>query len=50
MKKKTPKKNSIDGSNLPDSKIAELLDRCAISVKGIKSKTKKKKKDGKQEQ
>ena len=48
--KKIPKKNSIDGSNLPDSKIAELLDRCAISVKGIKSKTKKKKKDGKQEQ
>ena len=47
--KKIPKKNSIDGSNLPDSKLAELLDRCAISVKGIKSKTKKKKKDGKQE-
>lgn len=42
MKKKTPKKNSIDGANLPDSRLVELLDRCIISVKDIKSKTKKK--------
>ena len=42
MKKKTPKKNSIDGSNLPDSRLVELLDRCAISVKDIKVRTKKK--------
>ncbi|MBQ0088508.1 MAG: hypothetical protein KBT27_04155 [Prevotellaceae bacterium] len=48
--KKIPKKNSIDGTNLPDSKIAELLDRCVISVKGIKGKSKKRKKDGKQDQ
>ena len=41
MKKKTPKKNSIDGANLPDSRLVELLDRCAISVKDIKVKKKK---------
>ena len=41
-KKKFPKKNSIDGSNLPDSRLVELLDRCAISVKDIGKKTKKK--------
>lgn len=41
-KKKLPKKNSIDGSNLPDSRLVELLDRCAISVKDIGKKTKKK--------
>jgi len=46
MKKKIPKKNSIDGSNLPDSRLVELLDRCIISVKDIKCKPKKKKKDG----
>ena len=46
MKKKTPKKNSIDGTNLPDSRLVELLDRCIISVKDIKRKTKKNKKDG----
>lgn len=48
--KKIPKKNSIDGTNLTDSKIAELLDRCVISVRGIKGKSKKRKKDGKQDQ
>ena len=42
MAKKTPKKNSIDGTNLPDSRLVELLDRCVISVKDIKRKTKKK--------
>ena len=47
MKKKTPKKNSIDGSNLPDSRLVELLDRCAISVKDIKVRTKKKDQNGK---
>lgn len=47
MKNKISKKNSIDGENLPDSRLVELLDRCVISVKGIKSKSKKKDKDGK---
>jgi hypothetical protein len=47
--KKTPKKNSIDGDHLPDSRLVELLDRCAISVKGIKTQNKKKKKDGTQQ-
>lgn len=47
MKKKNPKKNSIDGTNLPDSRLVELLDRCIISVKDIKCKIKKKKHDGK---
>ena len=46
MKKKTPKKNSIDGTNLPDSRLVELLDRCIISVKDIKCKKKKKEKNG----
>ena len=46
MKKKTPKKNSIDGANLPDSRLVELLDRCIISVKDIKRKKKKKEQDG----
>ena len=46
MKKKTPKKNSIDGMNLPDSRLVELLDRCVISVKDIKSRTKKKENNG----
>jgi hypothetical protein len=46
MKKKIPKKNSIDGTNLPDSCLVELLDRCIISIKDIKRKTKKKKQDG----
>ena len=49
MKKKTPKKNSIDGANLPDSRLVELLDRCAISVKDIKVKTKKKEQKGKKD-
>ena len=47
MKKKTPKKNSIDGANQPDSRLVELLDRCAISVKDINVKTKKKDQNGK---
>ena len=46
MKKKIPKKNSIDGTNLPDSCLVELLDRCIISVKDIKRRTKKKEQDG----
>ena len=46
MKKKTPKKNSIDGANLPDSRLVELLDRFIISVKDIKRKKKKKEQDG----
>lgn len=46
MKKRIPKKNSIDGSNLPDSRLVELLERCAISVKDIKGKPKKKTQDG----
>lgn len=46
MKKKIPKKNSIDGENLPDSRLVELLDRCAISVKDICMEPKKNKKDG----
>ena len=46
MKKKTPKKNSIDGANLPDSRLVELLDRCIISVKDIKRKKKKKEQNG----
>ena len=41
------KKISIDGVNLPDSRLVELLDRCAISVKGIEENTKKQKQDGK---
>ena len=45
--KKRSKKNSIDGVNLPDSRLVELLDRCAISVKGIEKNTKKQKQDGK---
>lgn len=45
MKKKS-KKNSIDGANLPDSRLVELLDRCVISVKGIVRKTKRQRKDG----
>ena len=43
MKKKIPKKNSIDGVNLPDSRLVELLDRCIISVRDIKSQKKEKK-------
>ena len=35
MKKRISKKNSIDGENLPDSRLEELLDRCIISVKDI---------------
>ena len=46
MKKKVPKKNSIDGANLPDSRLVELLDRCIIAVKDIKCKKKKKEKNG----
>ena len=46
MKKKNSKKNSIDGVNLPDSRLVELLDRCIISVKDIKRRTKKKEQDG----
>ena len=46
MKKKIPKKNSIDGANLPDSRLVELLDRCIISVKDIKRKKKKKEQNG----
>ena len=46
MKKKIPKKNSIDGTNLPDSRLVELLDRCIISVKDIKRKKKKKEQNG----
>ena len=45
--KKRSKKNSIDGVNLPDSRLVELLDRCAIYVKGIEENTKKQKQDGK---
>lgn len=45
--KKRSKKNSIDGANLPDSRLVELLDRCAISVKDIEKRTKKQKQDGK---
>ena len=46
--KKIPKKNSIDGVNLPDSRLVELLDRCKISVKDILKKPQNKnKKDGK---
>ena len=43
--KKVPKKNSIDGANLPDSRLVELLDRCAITVKDIT--TKKQNQNGK---
>ena len=46
MKKKIPKKNSIDGANLPDSRLVELLDRCIISVKDIKRKKKKEEQNG----
>lgn len=45
--KKRSKKNSIDGTNLPDSRLVELLDRCAISVKDIEKNSKKQKQDGK---
>ena len=34
---KKTKKNSIDGVNLPDSRLVELLDRCAISVKDVRT-------------
>ena len=46
MKKKNSKKNSIDGVNLPDSRLVELLDRCIISIKDIKRRTKKKEQNG----
>ena len=45
--KERSKKNSIDGLNAPDSRLVELLDRCAISVKDIEKRTKKQKQDGK---
>lgn len=45
--KKRSKKNSIDGAGLPDSRLVELLDRCAISVKDIKTDSKQQKQDGK---
>ncbi len=45
--KKRSKKNSIDGTNLPDSRLVELLDRCAISVKDIETNKKKQNQDGK---
>ena len=45
--KKIPKKYSIDGENLPDSRLVELLDRCVISVKHVTKTPKNKKKDGK---
>ena len=32
--------------NLPDSRLVELLDRCIISVKDIKRRTKKKENNG----
>lgn len=41
--KKNRRKNSIDGVNLPDSRLAELLDRCVISIKDVKKHSKKKK-------
>ena len=44
---KKTKKNSIDGVNLPDSRLVELLDRCAISVKGVRTDIKKNKQNGK---
>ena len=44
--KRPPKKNSVDGVNLPDSRLVELLDKCEISVLDI-FKKKSKKKDGK---
>lgn len=47
--KKRSKKNSIDGTNLPDSRLVELLDRCAISVKDIETNKKKQNQDGKRE-
>lgn len=40
--KKRSKKNSIDGTNLPGSRLVELLDRCAISVKDIETNKKSK--------
>ena len=47
MKRKTSKKNRKDEEDLPDSRLVELLDKCVISVKGIKSKSKKKDQNGK---
>lgn len=44
---KKTKKNSIDGVNLPDSRLVELLDRCAISVKDVRTDIKKNKQNGK---
>ena len=44
--KRPPKKNSVDGVNLLDSRLVELLDKCEISVLDI-FKKKNKKKDGK---
>ena len=41
------KKNSIDGHDLPDHRISELLKRAEISVKEIVSNPKKKKNNGK---
>ena len=46
MKNRIPKKNSIDGANLPDARLEELLDRCIISVKYIRSRRKKKEHNG----
>lgn len=44
---KKTKKNSIDGVNLPDSRLVELLDRCAIPVKDVRTDIKKNKQNGK---
>lgn len=41
------KKNSIDGHNLSDNKISELLKRAEISVKEIVNNSKNKKSNGK---
>ena len=46
MKKRIPKKNSIDGTNFPDSRLEELLDRCVISIKDFRSRRKKKEHNG----
>jgi hypothetical protein len=45
---KKNQKNSIDGVNLPDSRLVELLDKCEISIKDFLKNKKKDKNNGKE--
>lgn len=45
---KKNQKNSIDGVNLPDSRLVELLDKFEISIKDFLKNKKKDKNNGKE--